>query len=223
MTDAVRALIWLGVLALGLAACVGLHRAGVARTHVRDLLHVGAGVWVLGWPYWQKPLWPVAITAAAALGAVLLPLWRPLAPLRRAVSDADERWLGIVFYTIAFAVATFAGLAGAPWPAAAALWALALGDGIGGAIGRRFGRHRFAVPGGKHKSIEGSAAVAVFAALGAFLLAHWFGVAVSPLALGIIGVAAALAEALAPRGADNLVVPAAVFLVLRFGAGRIVP
>ena len=223
MTDGVRALIWLGVLALGLAACVGLHRAGLARTHVRDVLHIGAGVWVLGWPYWHKPLWPVALTAAVALGTLLAPLVASLAPLRHAVADGDERWLGLVLYTISFAVLTFAGTSGAAWPAATALGALALGDGIGGAIGRRFGRHAFAVPGGKRKSIEGSLAVAFFAALGAVVLGHWFGVTVSPLALVIVGTTAALAEALAPRGTDNLTVPAAVFLVLRFGAGRIVP
>ncbi len=39
------------------AVCLWLSRRGLARTYVRDVLHVGAGVWPLGWGAWQSP-WP---------------------------------------------------------------------------------------------------------------------------------------------------------------------
>jgi dolichol kinase len=120
--------------------------------------------------------------------------------------------MGLVFYTIAFALLTAAGMCLERYSAAAALWALCLGDGVGGAFGRRLGRHSFSVPGGKRKSLEGSAAVALFAAAGVALAGAYFG---EPVALGrtvILGVLASFAEALSPRATDNLLVPLAVWL-----------
>src|SRR5258707_8763730 len=153
-------------LGLGLAGCVQLRRWGVPTTYVRDLLHVGAGVWVLGWPFWHHWITPVAITAGAALLIAMGPsLARRIpaaASFRDSVSDADERWMGLVFYTLAFAFLTAAGMCLERYSAAAALWALCLGDGVGGAFGRRLGRHSFSVPGGKRKSLEGSAGGWVF-------------------------------------------------------------
>ncbi|MGZ6059724.1 MAG: hypothetical protein ACXWLP_09720, partial [Myxococcaceae bacterium] len=74
-------------------------------------------------------------------------------------------------------------------------------------------RHRFRVPWAKTKSIEGSAVVALFAALGTAMAGLLHGV---PLTAGRVlgaGVAAALAEAIAPRATDNVLVPLAVWLV----------
>src|SRR5436190_1567558 len=80
-----------------------------------------------------------------------------------------------------------------------ALLALALGDGLGGAVGRRFGRHPLRVPFGKPKSWEGAAAVAGFAALGAWIALRWYGAGAGPLAVLGAGAIAGVAEALSPR------------------------
>lgn len=218
MSDAGLSTLWLGVLFGGLCVAGGLSRAGLPRTHVRDLLHVGAGVWPLGWPYWRSPMPPICI-ACGALGVMaLVPLlarrakW--LARAQDAVSGDDERWSGLVFYALSFAVFTAVGLLGAPFPAAAALLALALGDGLGGAVGLAFGRQRFSVAGGKQKSLEGSIAVAAFASLGVMFAAHWFD---TPIGWGMVlaaGVVAALAEAVSPRATDNVVLPVAVWAML---------
>jgi phytol kinase len=96
-------------------------------------------------------------------------------------------------------------------PAALGLVALSFGDGIGGAVGRRFGRHRYQVPGAKPKSLEGSLGVLLAACVGSVLVAQLFGHPLSaPVVLGL-GLCAAVTEALAPRGSDNLLIPAAVW------------
>ena len=217
MTDVAQAALWLGVLTLGLLFCVLLHRLGVPTTYVRDLLHVGAGIWPLGWPFWHRAGVPSYIALGATAGLLVVPILAPrlrlLARLEQSVSGQDERWSGLVLYAASFAVMTWAGLRGNPFPAAVALFALALGDGIGGAIGRRFGRHFFNAPGGKRKSIEGSAAVAALSILGAALAAEYFRVEVSAIVLLLLGLVAAIAEAVAPRAADNALVPFAVWAV----------
>ncbi len=217
MSDLARVGAWCALLGAGLGAVVALRRRGLPRTYARDLLHVGAGVWALGLGGWRAPLAPTALVLAVAAATALVPLAaarvRPLAALRDAVSDGEERWSGIALYTLAFALATALGTRGHPAPAAAAIAALALGDGLGGAIGRRFGRHHFAAPGGKRKSLEGSLAVAALAGLGAVAAARCYGASITPSLLAA-GPVAAVAEAIAPRGTDNLIVPVAVYLVL---------
>jgi dolichol kinase len=224
MSDGILAVSWLAILAGGLSASVLARRLGLSATHARDLLHVGAGVWVLGWPYWDGLAAPLTIVWAAAAAVALVPVaaprFEPADRFRRSVSGDDEAFGGLVVYTLAFAVMTTLGLTARPFPAAAApaaagLLALALGDGLGGLIGRRFGRLRYALPWGKRKSVEGSVAVAGFAALGVMIAAAWLGADVAAWRVPALGLVAALAEALAPRGTDNAVVPVAVWATAR--------
>lgn len=218
MSDGALVAAWLGVLAGGLVVCVALARAGVPMTSVRDLLHVGAGIWPLGWSAWSSAAAPCAVAAAGAAAVLLVPqlaLRLPVAAkVRDAISSGDERFEGVALYAIASAAFTAAGFALARGPAAAALLALALGDGLGGAIGRRYGRRRFQAPFAKAKSLEGTVAVALFGALGAWL-GLWATGGSAPLwTIAIAGGVAAAAEALSPRATDNLTVPAAVFALL---------
>jgi dolichol kinase len=217
MTDVTQAIGWVAALAVGLIACVALKRWGVPSTHVRDLLHVGAGIWVLGWRGWNDWKAPAAIAwGAVGLTAVVPVMARRLSPaalFRDSVSGGSEGWAGLVLYTFSFALLTTVGLRGDRFSAGAALWSLCLGDGVGGAVGHRFGRHFFVVPGAKRKSWEGSATVAFASAVAVLLAAAWFN---EPVRLGqaaLVGGAAALVEAIAPRSTDNLLVPLAVWAV----------
>ncbi len=217
MTDGVLALAWLVALAAAIAGCVLLHRWGVASTYTRDLLHVGTGVWVLGWPLWRDWLVPTLLVSGVMTATLLVPRaahrYAFAGRIEHTFASGDEIWTGLGWYTLSYAVFSWVGLAGLAFPAAAALLALSLGDGIGGAIGRRFGRHRFRVPGAKTKSLEGSLAVALFAALGVALAAWHFDAQLGLAAILALGVVAAIAEALAPRSTDNLIVPAAVWTI----------
>lgn len=225
MTDVALAALWIAVLGAALGGIVVLHRLGLATTYARDLLHVGTGVWVLGWPLWHGAALPVLITTAAALATASVPaLARSHAwagGIQGTFSGGDERWGGLCLYTASYAGLTFVGLAGAPFAAGAGLLALSLGDGIGGAVGRRFGTHRFRAPGGKEKSVEGSLAVAVAASAGVLLAAWRFGVHPRAARVVLLGAGAALAEALSPRGTDNVVVPAAVWALAELGTQEV--
>ncbi len=210
---------WIVVFAFGVSACVALRAFGVPSTYVRDVLHIGTGVWVLGWPMWTDRALPIAITVIAAIGIAILPRVAQRIPaagkLVRAVTGDDEHWGGLVLYTIAYALFTAIGVVRDPFPAAAALLALSLGDGIGGAVGRVTGTHYFRAPGGKRKSYEGSIVVALGAAAGVLVAAKVLGVSIAwPLPI-VAGIVAALAEAFAPRGTDNLIVPIAVWTAIQ--------
>ena len=213
MADPLLAAMWLTILVCGLGAAIVVHRRlGVSTTYVRDLLHVGASVWLLGWPHWNEALWPVAITAVVALTTALMPrLSRRLviaAKLRAAVTNGEERWAGLTHYTFAYFFLTAVAFElDVKLAAGAALAALAWGDGLGGAFGRRFGRLRYRVPWAKEKTLEGTLAVVAAAAAAVWVWSRYLG---EPLALWVVagaGIAAAVFEAAAPRASDNLLVP----------------
>jgi dolichol kinase len=215
MTDLTLGSLWLAVLGGGIAACVVAHTLGLASTYVRDVLHIGAGVWVLGWPYWHGGAIPIAIVVAVALATFAMPLIAAhntvAARIVRSITNGDERWTGLIHYTAMYASFTALAVVLDPFPAAAALLALSLGDGLGGAVGRNWARHRYQLPGAKVKSLEGSAVVMIAAAVGAAIAAHLFGRDVGVLTLLVLGAVAALTEALAPRSTDNVLIPIAVW------------
>jgi dolichol kinase len=215
VSDALQAVLWISILAAALAACVVLRRWGVPATYVRDVLHIAAGGWVLGWPGWNDWLAPSAITWAAAAATASVPLLASrsiaAAAFRDSVSGGDEGWTGLVLYTLAFAVLTSIGIRGEPFPPAAGLSALCFGDGIGGMIGRRYGRRSFAIPGAKPKSVEGTLAVALSSAVAIAAVGAWLGHPVAWLPCALLGAVAATAEAVSPRSSDNVLVPSSVF------------
>jgi dolichol kinase len=218
LPDAAWLVIWLGILLGLLVGCILLHKLGVPRTFVRDILHIGTGVWVFGWPYWHNPAIPIALVGLICLVIQFVPLISPrlgpAAQLQGSISGGDEKWTGIAYYTISFLGMTILGLLNRPAPAAGAILALCLGDGIGGAVGLHLGRIKYRVPGAKTKSLEGSIAVAIAAGVGIALAGAWMG-ATPPLATIVVaGVVAAVVEALSPRATDNLAIPPAVWAVL---------
>ena len=218
MHDGLLVVLWSAVFAGGLGVCLWLAGRGLPRTYVRDALHVGAGVWPLGWGAWQSPWPPIAVATVGFAVLLSVPLLgrrlEAARSLERSVSGDGEAWSGLVLYGLSAAALTAAGLLGkSPVPAAAGFLALALGDGLGGLVGRVWGTHRYRVPWAKTKSVEGTVVVAVFASVGAVIAGLWFGAPVPAARVLGAGAAAALAEALAPRATDNLLVPLAVWLV----------
>jgi phytol kinase len=215
VTDLGWTALWLAILGGGVGAAMIVRALGLPTTYVRDLLHVGAGVWVLGWSSWHGAAAPLAIVGAAAIALAAVPAVAPrlalVARFERSVSGGDETWRGLVLYGYAYLLLTALGLIADPFPAAAGLLSLSLGDGIGGAIGRAFGHHRYPTPWGKRKSLEGSAAVALAAAAGVAIAARLFGADPGVAAILLLGVLAAVVEAVAPRATDNLLVPTAVW------------
>jgi CDP-diglyceride synthetase len=215
VSDTALAIAWGAVFVGGVGMCILLAARGMPRTLVRDVLHVGAGVWPLGWPGWSGVAAPIAVAAVGCAGLLAVPVLAPrvawAGKLAGSVSGDDERWSGLSLYGVTALLLTVAGFLRAPFPAAAGLLALGLGDGLGGLVGRRWGRTRYRLPWAKPKTLEGSLAVAVFSGVGILLAAWRFGVTVGPGALVAGAIAAALAESVSPRSLDNLTVPLAVW------------
>jgi phytol kinase len=218
--------------AIGLiAAAEALHRAiGVAQDLTRKLVHVGAGMWVFGaLALFDGWLWGVLPFATFIAGNYLFYRYRVF----RAMDSLDST-PGTVYFAIA--VTLLFGLLWRPagpvdraHVAAAGVMALTWGDALAALIGQRVGRHRYRVWGGA-RSWEGSAAMFLAAGAAMFLtLALLPGSPLAPnapavglgraLVAALLGSGAAtLAEAVSPRGTDNLSVPlvaaASVLLIL---------
>ncbi|MCA9665357.1 MAG: hypothetical protein KC503_07205 [Myxococcales bacterium] len=214
--DGLFALAWIAAAGLAVAASVAFYRRGVPATYLRDALHVGAAAWVVGWPLWHTAWVPVLLGFGVAALFVAAPRLHGARRVLAALCGRGERWSGIALYAVAYAIFTAAGLLGSHrFAAGAALLSLSLGDGLGGFVGRRFGRLHYRAPNAKQKSVEGSLTVALASALALVAAAALFG---APITLRLVAsgaLVAALAEGLAPRSADNFVVPAAQWMWLR--------
>lgn len=225
MKDLYLTLLWLGVLGGGAALCVLVRGKGLRATYVRDLLHIGTGLWVFGLPFWEKPTAPVIMVGAAFLAVLSMPFLRNRVPtlgsFYSSVSDEEERWSGIVVYVFSFALFTVLGFhLDRLFAAACAMGSLAVGDGLGGLLGSGLGRRRYRLPWAKEKSYLGSLAVALGSLAAILIMACWFRyVADLPIAFrwGHFAASAFLAsaaEAVSPLASDNFFLPATVFLYL---------
>ncbi len=227
MHDLLLLLLWGGVLGFGAGFCIYTSSKGLKTTYVRDFLHVGAGLWTLGLPYWNHAWLPVTVVSLA-LGLILLVPWLSrrigiIDKFYRSVSNEEEAWIGIVFFVVSYVAFTAIGLLvdGALLPAACALGALSIGDGLGGFFGAKFGKAGYKIPWAKRKTYVGSLAVAVGSFIGIVVVAGWFNLDMSvPFNAANLGwfalaaVGASVVEAISPRASDNLLVPAVVFLLL---------
>jgi phytol kinase len=181
----------------------------------RKVSHVVLGLACLALPLFFTTVAPVLGLAAVACAGLLA--LRAVPTLRArfgcALHGVARRSLGEFAFVggvaLAFALAqdNFAAYA-------AAILTLALGDAAAALVGRRFGRHPYAV-GQARKSFEGSAAFfAVAVVIGALIPG-----AMSVAALAAFALLTTLAEALAGGGFDNAAIPLAGLLALRLFSG----
>jgi phytol kinase len=197
-----------------------LRRAfGAPQELTRKLVHIGAGMWVLGvlalFDTWQIGVLPFA---TFILINYLFYRFRVFSAM-----DAADSPPGTVYF--ALAITLLFGLLWRPAGpldrapiAVAGAMALTWGDALAALVGRRWGRHRYRL-GASGRSWEGSAVMFVVSAAAIFLVLTLLpGSALSPyappigagrvlLAALFAAAAATLAEAASPRGTDNLSVP----------------
>jgi phytol kinase len=245
-----RDLIWLLVsyLYVGVVLAVGVAaRAGGRRSPevTRKIIHVGVGSWIIPTTLlFESPV----LAAVPPLTFILLNLLSYRLKLVKAMEEGDRN-PGTIYFPVAFVLLTFffwpgilagvgravglaitdGGLAGDRWarlPVAAGIMTMAWGDAAAALVGRPFGRRRFGVPGGGTKSLEGSVAFVLFAALGIEAAALALGMASgmsagAALAAGLrpalaAAILSAGAEAVTPFGLDNLTAPLVTALVTRW-------
>jgi len=192
-----------------LAAADLLRRYGrVPVAATRKIVHIAVGMWVfptlLLFEHWTWALLPPL--AFAVLNALSL-RFRFFTAI-----EVAERTLGTVLFPLSFAL-----LLGLFWPlgrpevAAAGLMAMTWGDAMASIVGETFGRRGYLVW-GQRKTWLGSVACFSWTTLAVTLTLRLLGWYDAPLALlhaALAGLVATVAEALSPKGADNLFVPLA--------------
>jgi phytol kinase len=181
----------------------------------RKASHVAVGLACVALPWLFADAAPVVALAAVACGGLLA--LRAVPWLRVRFGHALHGIARASYGEFAFVggVALAFVLAHGDKPAyVAAILALAFGDAVAALVGRRFGRHPYAV-GRARKSFEGSAAFFVVAVL----VCAVFPRAESVAAVAAFALATTVAEALAGDGFDNAAIPLAGLLALRVFGG----
>lgn len=218
-----------GLAALGWAAgCLGC--SGWLRTrkrwpvaYTRKLFHFGIFV-SAGFLSWLAGLYWVCVFGCAVSGVLAVALrmgdgssWYEA--LAREADTPYRTWHIVVPYLATL----FGGLSIhllAPEVALIGLWVAGVGDAAGEPVGAALGKHRYRVPGRRGltttRSIEGSLAVFLVSTCTTLTAVVALGL---PLGwqVGLVGLTAALVEAVSPHGWDNLtmqIVPVLTWMVL---------
>lgn len=210
-------LVLLSLLAVGALALLSRRVPAIGRTSPssrRKALHAAVGAWTLivtplfhhlAWAILPPALFVVLNSSKSA--ALLMP------GLANTRAEARGLWtfpLGIVlvyllFWQDAGRQAILAGIV-----------ALAFADPIAATVGARYGQRRF-LGFGHGRTVEGSAAFFVVAAVGAGIIAAGTDGGSFPWRMGLgCGFVGAAAESLTPSGWDNVTIPLAVATAYHF-------
>lgn len=203
---------------LGIAEGIRRWR-GYPQDFTRKIVHVGAGMWVFG-VLGLFETWYIGIIPFATFIVLNYIFWRM--KIFEAM-DAPDSSPGTVYFALSITLLFLAfWRTGSPddrgYIAAAGTMAMTWGDSMAAIVGKRWGRRRYQMGGGK-RTWEGSIAMFVAGGLAMFLtLLLVPGSSLAPLTapLGvttslITALAAAAvttgAEAVSPSGTDNISVP----------------
>lgn len=194
---------------------------------LRKAMHIGMGLVTLTFPWLFNETWPVWLLAALAVTALFAV--RHVQALRGSVGQVlhgvKRDSTGELCFPIA--VATVFELARGDWVLyLVPILLLTLADALAALIGVRYGQMHYSTVEGKTKSIEGSVAffvVAFNATLITILAGTYIGRIESVFIALQIGILVAMVEAVAWKGLDNLLVPVAAFMLLRYGFWSTVP
>lgn len=224
MTELWGTLAILVALAGLMAGVRALQAAGRIGPEVaRKTVHVGMGLISFPLP-WIFPdprlIWIVAVVVAMLFAAIrLVPaMAKSMGGVLGGVSRVS---LGEIYYPIGAAL-TFTLAHRTPFVFCSAMGGLAFGDTAGALVGSRWGRWRYAMPGGT-KSVEGSGAVLVVSAAcaGFSLVMADHETRTTALAGALfVGTSAAMIEALAGGGLDNLLLPVGVVGLINLWVAR---
>jgi phytol kinase len=216
---------WRAVLAVTAGLLLGLPlvrllalRIGAAPELARKSVHVLMGLVGAGFPWvFERPM-PVWVVAA--LGTVVLGLVRVIPALRRGLGAALHGVARLSYGEVLFApavAAVFQLARGDAYLHAIPIGILTIADAAGGLAGTRWGRQHYRCGDGT-KTVLGSLVFLVAAWLCTVLplvlggrsdLGHalWIGLSLATLAM--------MAEGIADRGFDNLVIPLLCYFVLQ--------
>jgi dolichol kinase len=203
---------------------------GLALNSSRKFLHIMIGNLPFLIPFFSYNTFPLNFPFFVAVPFVfvtfLVSPYSPIKSLSGKMSELTEvtkggHQLGLVFYAISYTILAWF-FSAKPYVIAAGILPMAYGDAAASLVGEKFGKRHFSIF--AKKSLEGS--VAMFAVsfvsfeVGLLFFSAFYPLSLFSLVITALAVAAVatVAEALTPRGFDNITVPilsALVFLLLK--------
>jgi phytol kinase len=211
-------------LALVFAVAWQLHRGRADGEWVRKVVHIGTGnVVLLAW--WLGLPWLLCLAVASLFTAIaFLSSYFPLLPF---LENAGRKTRGVFYYalSISLLVGGFGWLQHLEFAVVGTL-VMAWGDGLAALVGKRWGKHPYAVWTGQ-KSWEGSFAMAVASYIvtyGVLAIARQQLGPHQPFDLWLplpVAILATILEAWSPGGTDNLSVPLGAAIAV-FGLSQLV-
>jgi len=200
------------ILALfGVAELIG-RTTSVPVEYTRKLTHVGAGAIVMSFPWLIDSPWTVAILAAAFFGVLVL--GRATGQLS-SVHGVERKTSGAYFYPFAV-LGTFWLAKGDPLLFCVPIAVMALADTVAAIVGRKSGAIRYRVM-DSSRTLEGSLCffgMALVLIIGGMALAGQPGWPAMLIVALVAAIMCTATEAISVRGADNLFIPYACFLVM---------
>lgn len=197
---------------VGIASVI--RKFGAEAEVSRKLVHILLSNWILLALEVYDDAWACVVPACF----VVLNYLSCRKRLFSAIERDEDNTLGTVWYAISLFLLCLIGYSlEMPWIAACGMLAMGYGDGIGGLVGKWWGKRRF--PGAHaQKSLEGAITVMLFSGLAVGLVcavyaadfAHYFAIR----AALACAVPAAAIELFSPRGIDNLTLPLGVSLIV---------
>lgn len=166
----------------------------------RTLTHIGGGLWAVMWFFYETRY-------VATVFLIIVVIFFILAPkdYKNLFSYGDEKHIGLITYGIGLIIVTYFFFNTSY--GAAAVFSLALGDGLGDFIGKRIGSHRYKFPWMKGRSIEGSLAVFFGAFIAGILTNIFFSPPLSLSKIILNAILVSIIEALSPSHLDNVFIP----------------
>ncbi len=194
-----------------------LMQKGIISSYVaRKLIHMSIFLPIfLAYTMVERPLFPLLLTGCALVFTYVTSPVFPYEKTRLRVFHEGHPWGTTLFSLSVFVIILL--LFDRPEIGLVSGSALALGDGMSGLIGKKYGNIRPSLFRGK--SIEGSIAFFLAGTAGGILSMEWLGLLESFEMVVLVGVAVAIGaifEVLSEGGIDNITVPTSVGLSMFF-------
>ncbi len=212
MTDPLAILLSFVYVFLILGVAEALRRAlGLGVEFTRKGVHIGVGMWAFGTAALFTSPWAAIVPPAAF---VLINYISYRRNLFQAMESDDKSNVGTIVFPLAFILMTLIFFERSKALFVASLMPLTWGDSFAAIVGRRWGRHRYAIAGAT-RSWEGTLAMLAlsFVSVAVTLLVFGWPADSAVLYAALMAGVAAFAEAISPAGLDNLTIPGAGVLL----------
>ena len=186
-------------------------------TASRKILHIMTGNIAFLLPIFQtKEVMAFLAAGPFILFTFLMSPYSPIKSIKGKTSSAGHG-MGLVYYAISWTILAYIFFDHMV-VIAIAIFAMSYGDGFASLLGMKFGKRKYKIFGDK-KSYVGSISMFVFTLIMIVIAFLYYGVNITYyklLILAFMALAAAIVEAITPRGLDNLSVPLSISAIYWF-------